>query len=329
MYSNYNILLYNSGGPATVGIIKSLKSINFTGKIIACDIDPLSAGSLMSDKNYVVPRTSDEDNFWKSIVDIISNESINLIIPSGHGSDFFAKRKYELEKMNVFLYMSDLEIIQLCENKYDFHNYILNSTISHYLPKLYHKGTIATLLELYKLDKSQFEFPIFVKPIFGGGSRGILACMNFDELCKVDKDNEFLFFEYLPGQEYSVDVMITMKNDIICISPRKRLQTKAGISTKGQIVIEPKINQLIEKMCEILRLKGPVCIQLKRDNDDNIKIVEVNPRFGGGTYFTTLAGCNFMKMILDDMNHVNMEKINPKSITIVRYFEEIVVQNDP
>ena len=68
--------------------------------------------------------------------------------------------------MNVFLYMSDLEIINLCENKFDFHNYILNSTISDYLPKLYHKGTIARLLELYKLDKSQFEFPIFVKPIF-------------------------------------------------------------------------------------------------------------------------------------------------------------------
>ena len=28
--------------------------------------------------------------------------SINLIVPSGHGSDFFAKKKEELSQMNVF-----------------------------------------------------------------------------------------------------------------------------------------------------------------------------------------------------------------------------------
>ena len=30
------------------------------------------------------------------------------------------------------------------------------------------------------------------------------------------------------------------------------------------------------------------------------KFVEVNPRFGGGTYFTTLAGVNFIEIIFLD-----------------------------
>ena len=34
-----------------------------------------------------------------------------------------------------------------------------------------------------------------------------------------------------------------------------------------------------------------------------------------------------MKIILNDMNNISMKKMNPNPITIVRYFEEIVVQN--
>ena len=227
MYSNYNILLYNAGGPATVGIIKSLKLINFEGKIITCDIDPLSAGSLMSDKNYIVPKTSDEENFWNTIKNIIVNESINLIVPSGHGSDFFAKKKEELSQMNVFLYMSELESIQLCENKFNFHNFLIQNNFMKYLPKLYFKGHLNDLLKLYTNNPLIINFPLFIKPIYGGGSRDTMFLKNIYDLNKVDVNKEYLFFEYIDGEEYSIDVMINKNNDILCISPRKRLQIKA------------------------------------------------------------------------------------------------------
>jgi carbamoyl-phosphate synthase large subunit len=55
--------------------------------------------------------------------------------------------------------------------------------------------------------------------------------------------------------------------------------------------------------------------------------VEVNPRLGGGTIFTALAGANFPAMILDMVNGKKLRAPLISEITVVRYFEEIVVEN--
>ena len=55
------------------------------------------------------------------------------------------------------------------------------------------------------------------------------------------------------------------------------------------------------------------------------KFVEINPRFGGGTYFTTLAGVNFLSIIIDLVNGVTPEISEPNLIKVIRYYEEIVV----
>ena len=46
---------------------------------------------------------------------------------------------------------------------------------------------------------------------------------------------------------------------------------------------------------------------------------------GGGTYFTTLAGVNFMKIIFDVVNGDDIYIEEPKKITVLRYYDEVVV----
>ena len=77
-----NILLTCAGGPAAIGVIKSLRDIDFKGKIVTIDSDPLSAGGFLSDLNYVVPL-SDNPTYWKTVTEIIAKEEINLILPTG------------------------------------------------------------------------------------------------------------------------------------------------------------------------------------------------------------------------------------------------------
>jgi carbamoyl-phosphate synthase large subunit len=86
------------------------------------------------------------------------------------------------------------------------------------------------------------------------------------------------------------------------------------------------IENLCKKTAETLGIKGPCCIQLKESKDGELKILEVNPRFGGGTIFTTLAGANFPAMLLEMIS--NNKLIIPKvaDITVLRYFEEIIVK---
>ena len=47
-----NILLQGAGGPASHGVIKSLREIDFEGKIVSVDANPLSVGFHLSDESY-------------------------------------------------------------------------------------------------------------------------------------------------------------------------------------------------------------------------------------------------------------------------------------
>ena len=118
-----------------------------------------------------------------------------------------------------------------------------------------------------------------------------------------------------------------MASNPLIVSPRKRLQTKAGISSKGEIVKNEFIEKSCFDMCKFLKLKGPVCLQMKEDVNGVPRFIEVNPRFGGGTFFTTLAGVNFLPIILDLVNGHKPEISEPELIKVVRYYEEIVIWN--
>ena len=51
-----NVLIPGAGGAAGIGAIKSLKLAHYSGKVIATDLNPLSAGLYLADRGYVVPR---------------------------------------------------------------------------------------------------------------------------------------------------------------------------------------------------------------------------------------------------------------------------------
>jgi len=136
-----------------------------------------------------------------------------------------------------------------------------------------------------------------------------------------------IFQEYLPGTEYTIDVLSDMECEPILAVPRIRVETRAGISTVGTIVKDENISETCKSIAKFLKIRGPCCIQMKESNDGILKIVEVNPRMGGGTIFAALAGANFPAMILDMVNGKKLKIPKISEVTVVRYFEEIVVKN--
>ncbi|MAG25606.1 hypothetical protein CMI47_08520 [Candidatus Pacearchaeota archaeon] len=288
-----NILFLGAGGPAAVGAMKSLLECDFQGKhkIVSVDMDETAVGFHFSDKRYVVPRYIDE-SYYETITDIIKKENIDLVLPTS--DDVFTVSKINLDGVQMF--MSSHEQIKKCVDKFVFYE---------------------TCKENFPFPKSTDKFvPVFAKPRDGKGSRGIKLIDDFEE--------NYIYQEYLPGTEYTIDVLSDMNSEVLSVIPRVRLQTKAGISTKGKIVR----NEVIEKECsdivKFLNLKGVVCVQMKEDKDGNPKFIEINPRFGGGTFFTTLAGVNFVKIILDIVEGKEVEVPEPKEITVLRYFDEVV-----
>ena len=197
----------------------------------------------------------------------------------------------------VNLFMSDYHSISTCHNKF-----------------LFYKKCSRDFPLPHTTDKF---VPIFSKPKTGKGSRGI-------KLIDENKDN-YLYQEYLPGTECTIDVLSDMNANVLSVIPRIRLQTKAGISTKGKIIKNKNIENHCREIANFLKLKGATCMQMKEDQNGDPKFIEINPRFGGGTYFTTLAGVNFVKIILDLIDGKEVTVPEPKEITVLRYFNEVVI----
>lgn len=134
-----------------------------------------------------------------------------------------------------------------------------------------------------------------------------------------------IYQEYLPGREYTVDVLCNLDKKPLVAVPRVRLETKAGISTKGEVIHDPQIEQTCMSIAKYVGIRGPCCIQMKGSKDGALKFVEINPRMGGGTIFAALAGANFPALILDMVKEKEIVKPSFSEITILRYFEEIVI----
>jgi carbamoyl-phosphate synthase large subunit len=67
---------------------------------------------------------------------------------------------------------------------------------------------------------------------------------------------------------------------------------------------------------------------MKESSEGELKLIEINPRMGGGTIFSTLAGVNFPALILEMIEHKEITIPKISEITVIRYFEEIVIKNE-
>lgn len=287
--------------------------VKYPARIVSSDSNPISAGFYMSDASELLPEIESK-SYLSRLFEIITKHKISVLMPSsGYDIYQFSKHKMKLSKLGALPVVSDNNTMQICRDKMQ--------TYQHLSKKFE--------LPFTTLDPKKISgFPIIVKPRYGKGSKGVVKIENsLDLKCVLSKQNELIFQEYLPGTEYTIDVLSDLNAEPIIAVPRIRVQTKAGISTVGKIVMDNNISEICKSVAKHLMIKGPCCIQMKQSREGSLKLVEVNPRLGGGTIFTTLAGANFPVMILDMVmgKRIKIPKIS--EITIVRYFEEIVVAN--
>lgn len=311
--SNPTVLIPGASAPAAINTIKSLKMVKYPIRIVSSDTNPISAGFYMSDAYELLPEIESK-SYLSRLFEIIKKHNISILMPSsGYDIYRYSKNKKKLLKLGALPVVSDNNTMEICRDKMETY---------HHLSRKFD-------LPLTALDSKKISgFPIIAKPRYGKGSKGIFKIENSLDLKYVlSKQNGLIFQEFLPGAEYTIDVLSDLNGEPLIAVPRIRVQTKAGISTVGKIVMDEKISEICKSIARYLRIKGPCCIQMKESNEGTLKLVEVNPRLGGGTIFTALAGANFPAMILDMAmgKRIKIPKIS--EITIVRYFEEIVVEN--
>lgn len=155
---------------------------------------------------------------------------------------------------------------------------------------------------------------------------------SFEEVMPVLKEADsfpaLLVMEYLPGDEYSVDVLADRGTPLIVV-PRFREEITGGISSVGIVVQDKEIDEYSRRIVSSLKLHGNIGLQFKRDQNGVPKILESNPRVQGTIVLCTAAGAN---LVYGAVNVALGEDIAQPTIAwgtkMVRHWEEVYYRID-
>ena len=307
------VLVTATGAPGAVGIIDSLRTNRERAlKIVGTDMRATASGRPFLDGFYQVPPGRDP-GFIDAVIDACEREKIDVILPLSTEEllAFATERSRILDSCGAKVCVSSREAIETSNEKAR----LFQTLEAAGVPVPTHT-TVRGANDLRgAADALGFpRTPVCMKPSFAHGGRGFRviegdkdtrdvllerkpenSSISIHEaerlLAGIDEPPEMLVMEYLPGREYSVD-MLCSNGEMLVAVPRTRDEIRSGISFRGTIVDNPAAVAVCESTCAAIGFDGAIGLQMREDGDGTLKVLEVNPRLHGSVVLTVAAGVN-------------------------------------
>ncbi len=296
MTAPFNILLSSAGHRVErVNILRAtLAELGLAGKIVATDLSHLSAALQTADVAEIAPRCTSPD-FIPTLLDICRRHEIKLVIP---GIDtelpMLAAAREQFAAAGVTALISSPETIAIGADKWRTHRWL----VEHVFPTV-RQATVAEALG----DPHAWPFPMIVKPTAGSASVGVATVHNRDELQFHTRSGDFIVQTIATGAEYTVDVLVNRAGKCVCAIPRKRIEVRSGEVFKGVTARRADLIDLATRIAESLPgAFGPLNVQMFADETTgDLRVIEINPRFGGGFPLAWHAGGKFPQWIVQEI----------------------------
>ena len=306
------ILITGAGGAAAISVWKTLGAAH---ELHMADMDPLAAGLYLvpEAQRMIIPR-GDDPRLVDVLHDACRVRGIEMLLPTVDSELFpVAMARERFEAMGVTLPISPAECLRLCRDKQ-----LLLERVKGEVP-------VPAFEPLTQEAADRVDsFPRFVKPRLGAGSRGVAKIVRREDLETQPKDGSVILQEYLPGEEYSIDVYVRRDGVVVGAVPRERMKVDSGIAVASRTVNVPEVIQSAIRTAELIGIRGIANVQFKRAADGVFKLLEVNPRFPGTLPLTTAAGIDMPKLMVDEaMGRPLPDKLMSfKELMVVRYWTE-------
>jgi carbamoyl-phosphate synthase large subunit len=306
------VLVPGAGSAAGVGAIKALRMAGFRGQIVATDADPMAPGLELADVGAVLPRAAAPE-FLPRALDLIRREGVRVILPtSSFDTPVYAAARAELANAGATLVACDPDAIESC---LDRRRFVERFAGSFPLPRTVAADVADTI-----------GFPCVARAARALGGRAASICGDAEALeRRLAYGDDVIVQAYQPGVEYAVDVLGDLEGRPLVAVPRLRLAVHDGSSVRGHVVHDDEIEDLCLRLASALEVRGPVCMQLRRNAGGYLRVLEVQPRLGGASFFTTLAGVNLAALAVDLAAGRALPSLRFVEISVARYFEEVVM----
>jgi carbamoyl-phosphate synthase large subunit len=282
--SEVKTVLVTAAGTATaVNVIKRLAQIPGI-RLVTTDSNPhhlIVAPTRWGTAHYQVPLATNVAAYVARLVEICELEKVDALYPIHDAEILAVVESRDRFPRHVRLPILTAESVRNSNDKWLNFNICRESGLP--VP-----DTI--LGSNLRSQDVQVTKPLIRKPRSGVGSVGVRGVTRFDDLQpETDLTDAVVYQALCTGLEYTIDVL-RHDNCLVAVA-RERLETKAGVCTKARVFLNPVIDVLARRIASVFGIYGLFCFQVIGDMErGNLKIIDINPRCGGGTALSAAAG---------------------------------------
>ena len=265
---------------STVHAVMTIKNAGYEAIIINNNPETVSTDYTTADKLYFEPLTPED------VMNIIEFEKPIGVIAS-LGGQTAINLAQPLADRGVKIIGTDCAAIDKAEDRNAFENLLNELNI----PRA--KGQAVTKIEDGIAAAAEIGYPVLVRPSFVLGGRAMQIVANEEQLrhylktaVEIDEDKPVLVDKYIEGREVEIDAICDGRNvfvpGIMELVERTGVHSGDSISVYPSFSISDKVKGIILQYAKKLGLGigivGLFNIQFIVDKDDNVFIIEVNPR---------------------------------------------------
>ena len=265
---------------STVHAVQTIKKAGYEAIIINNNPETVSTDYTTADKLYFEPLTPED------VMNIIEFEKPEGVIAS-LGGQTAINLAQPLTDRGVKIIGTDCAAIDKAEDRNAFEN-LLNELD---IPRA--KGRAVTKIEDGIAAAAEITYPVLVRPSFVLGGRAMQIVANEEQLrhylrtaVEIDEDKPVLVDKYIEGREVEIDAICDGRDvfvpGIMELVERTGVHSGDSISVYPPFSISNKVKGIILQYAKKLGLGigivGLFNIQFIVDKDDNVFIIEVNPR---------------------------------------------------
>ena len=307
------VLVTGAGGPAAVSVIKSLRA-DPSVRLIAADMDAWAAGLylLPPDARTLIPAGLDPD-FVPVVLARCVALGVDVLIPTVDAEMRpLASARGEFAAAGIDMMLAPARALDLTLDKLA-------------LASCCDGQVLVPRTEPFDaaVEPGSWDYPVVVKPRTGSGSRDISVVVSRQELAGMDRSADFIVQEFLPGEEYSIDVLADAAGHVVASVPRVRARVDSGVSVAGRTMHDPGLEHFGAAVAATTGLTYIANVQARRDAAGRPALLEVNPRAPGALPLTMASGVNMPRLALDALRgrpvpgHVDFHEV-----AMVRFLEE-------
>ena len=265
---------------STVHAVTTIKNTGYEAIIINNNPETVSTDYTTADKLYFEPLTTED------VMNIIEFEKPEGVIASLGGQTAINLAE-PLANRGVKIIGTDCDAIERAENRDSFEKILKSLDIPQ------PKGRAVTNIEDGISAAAEIGYPVLVRPSFVLGGRAMQIVGTEEQLryylknaVEIDEDKPVLVDKYLEGKEVEVDA-ICDGNDVF-VPGIMELVERTGVHSGDSISVYPTFSisdkvkgiilQYAKKLGLGIGIVGLYNIQFIVDKEENVYIIEVNPR---------------------------------------------------